>query len=274
MLLVLLTLSIVSWAIIAYKWRELRRARQDSEAFLEVYHEGSLDAAYAARASSIAARSPAIFLDAYAELARMVALRGQGRARRSSTCRRSRATSAGPARARGCGSSAGSRSSPRPAARRPSSACSAPWSASSTPSTASGARARASLAVVAPGIAEALIATAVGPVRRDPGDDRLQLLRGRAARLTAAIDLFAADYEGDLRRHSGVAPRVGGAEPWARSRPGGAHRPLSEINVTPFVDVMLVLLIIFMVTAPMMQQGIDVDLPETTTQPCACRTSR
>jgi biopolymer transport protein TolR len=47
---------------------------------------------------------------------------------------------------------------------------------------------------------------------------------------------------------------------------GGVGRPLSEINVTPFVDVMLVLLIIFMVTAPMMQQGIDVDLPETTTQ--------
>ena len=36
---------------------------------------------------------------------------------------------------------------------------------------------------------------------------------------------------------------------------------LSEINVTPLVDVMLVLLIIFMVTAPMLQQGIDVDLP-------------
>jgi biopolymer transport protein TolR len=51
------------------------------------------------------------------------------------------------------------------------------------------------------------------------------------------------------------------------SRPGGQGRPLSEINVTPFVDVMLVLLIIFMVAAPMMQQGIDVDLPETTTQP-------
>ena len=49
-------------------------------------------------------------------------------------------------------------------------------------------------------------------------------------------------------------------------RPGSMHRPLSEINVTPFVDVMLVLLIIFMVTAPMMQQGVDVDLPETTTQ--------
>ena len=39
---------------------------------------------------------------------------------------------------------------------------------------------------------------------------------------------------------------------------------VSEINVTPLVDVMLVLLIIFMVTAPMMTQGLDVDLPETT----------
>ena len=48
---------------------------------------------------------------------------------------------------------------------------------------------------------------------------------------------------------------------------GSHHRPLSEINVTPFVDVMLVLLVIFMVTAPLMQHGIDVDLPETTTQP-------
>ena len=45
------------------------------------------------------------------------------------------------------------------------------------------------------------------------------------------------------------------------------RRTMSEINVTPFVDVMLVLLVIFMVTAPMMQQGIDVDLPQTTTQP-------
>jgi biopolymer transport protein TolR len=48
---------------------------------------------------------------------------------------------------------------------------------------------------------------------------------------------------------------------------GRGRRAHSEINVTPFVDVMLVLLIIFMVTAPLMQQGIDVDLPETTTQP-------
>jgi biopolymer transport protein TolR len=43
----------------------------------------------------------------------------------------------------------------------------------------------------------------------------------------------------------------------------GGRGYLAEINVTPFVDVMLVLLIIFMVTAPMLTQGVDVDLPKT-----------
>ncbi|MFI5308784.1 MAG: protein TolR [Polyangiales bacterium] len=43
----------------------------------------------------------------------------------------------------------------------------------------------------------------------------------------------------------------------------GGKGPLSEINVTPLVDVMLVLLIIFMVSAPMMTTGIEVDLPKT-----------
>jgi biopolymer transport protein TolR len=43
---------------------------------------------------------------------------------------------------------------------------------------------------------------------------------------------------------------------------GRTRQPISEINVTPFVDVMLVLLVIFMVTAPMMVQGIEVALPE------------
>jgi len=41
------------------------------------------------------------------------------------------------------------------------------------------------------------------------------------------------------------------------------HRPMGEINVTPFVDVMLVLLIVFMVTAPLLTVGVPVDLPKT-----------
>ena len=47
----------------------------------------------------------------------------------------------------------------------------------------------------------------------------------------------------------------------------GRRGLVADINVTPLVDVMLVLLIIFMVTAPMMTQGLEVNLPETTTRP-------
>ena len=44
-------------------------------------------------------------------------------------------------------------------------------------------------------------------------------------------------------------------------------RPMAEINVVPYIDVMLVLLIIFMVTAPMLMQGVQVDLPRAKTEP-------
>ncbi|MDQ2805164.1 MAG: protein TolR [Pseudomonadota bacterium] len=58
--------------------------------------------------------------------------------------------------------------------------------------------------------------------------------------------------------------------PFSSGRPGsrrGRYRPLAEINVTPLVDVMLVLLIIFMVTAPLMTSGVSIDLPKTDAQP-------
>lgn len=48
---------------------------------------------------------------------------------------------------------------------------------------------------------------------------------------------------------------------------GGDQGPMAEINVTPLVDVMLVLLIIFMVAAPMLQQGVEVNLPKATNAP-------
>jgi biopolymer transport protein TolR len=61
----------------------------------------------------------------------------------------------------------------------------------------------------------------------------------------------------------GAAGMNGGAH---RHRPG-RPRVLSEINVTPLVDVMLVLLIVFMVAAPLLTVGVAVDLPETAAQP-------
>ena len=58
----------------------------------------------------------------------------------------------------------------------------------------------------------------------------------------------------------------GGSSGAGRHRPGRV-RPMSEINVTPLVDVMLVLLIVFMVAAPLLTVGVAVDLPETAAQP-------
>ena len=54
-------------------------------------------------------------------------------------------------------------------------------------------------------------------------------------------------------------------------RSGGRYsrRPMSEINVTPFVDVMLVLLVVFMVTAPLLTVGVPIDLPRTAAQQIA-----
>lgn len=47
------------------------------------------------------------------------------------------------------------------------------------------------------------------------------------------------------------------------------HKPMSEINVVPYIDVMLVLLIVFMVTAPLLNQGIEVELPRANNEPLA-----
>jgi biopolymer transport protein TolR len=67
-----------------------------------------------------------------------------------------------------------------------------------------------------------------------------------------------------------MAGGLNGGSNGSRGRFGGRgnrYRPLAEINVTPLVDVMLVLLIIFMVTAPLMSSAVNVDLPKVATSP-------
>ncbi|QOL81179.1 protein TolR [Pseudooceanicola spongiae] len=61
----------------------------------------------------------------------------------------------------------------------------------------------------------------------------------------------------------GVMAKSGGGGGRRGRRHGGRARPMAEINITPFVDVMLVLLIIFMVAAPLMVVGVPVELPKT-----------
>lgn len=59
---------------------------------------------------------------------------------------------------------------------------------------------------------------------------------------------------------------AGAGRKGGRGRRRGGNKPMSEINVTPMVDVMLVLLIVFMVAAPLMTVGVAIDLPETQAQ--------
>lgn len=60
---------------------------------------------------------------------------------------------------------------------------------------------------------------------------------------------------------------TGGGRPSGGGSRRGRYRPMAEINVTPFVDVMLVLLIVFMVAAPLLTAGIQVDLPKAAARP-------
>ena len=201
-LLLLLILSVVSWAIIAFKWRELRRAEQDSEAFLEVYHEGSLDAAYEAARDLDRGPLSAIFLDAYGEINRMARFSGKSAVEAlteghlQALVRQIAWTSS------------------REALRLERGLPFLATTGSAAPfiglfGTVIGIinafqgiaqSGSASLAVVAPGIAEALIATAAGLFAAIPATIFYNHFVGELRGLAAAIDLFGAEYEGDLRQ--------------------------------------------------------------------------
>jgi biopolymer transport protein TolR len=65
----------------------------------------------------------------------------------------------------------------------------------------------------------------------------------------------------------GISVATGGQGGGRRGRRVRKHKPIADINMTPFIDVMLVLLIIFMVAAPLIATGVPIDLPQTSARP-------
>jgi len=211
---VLVVQSVISWTIIAFKWRELRRAEQDSEAFLEVYHDGSLDAAFEAARDLDRSPLSTIFLSAYSEMHRMARFSGK-----------SSATALEPAHVRALSRHirwSGSEEELR--LERGLNFLATTGSAAPFIGLFGtvigvinafqniGMTGSASLAVVAPGIAEALIATAVGLFAAIPASIFYNYFLGDLRSLNAGIELFSAEYEGDLERLSGAASDSSHAE--------------------------------------------------------------
>jgi biopolymer transport protein TolQ len=200
-ILMLAAASVLSWAAIVFKWRELSAAEQDSEAFLEAYHEGSWDAAYEAARNLDRSPLSAIFLMAHGELKRFAKYRGRGGADVDEAQRRTIGRQI---------SWAMTQESLRLESRLPLLAT----IGSATPFvglfgtvigiinafTGIGASGSASLAVVAPGIAEALIATAIGLFAAIPATIFYNIFVARLRDLQEAIRLFASELEADVAR--------------------------------------------------------------------------
>jgi biopolymer transport protein TolQ len=202
-LLLLALISIVSWAVIVFKWRELRRATQDSEAFLEVYHEGSLDRAYAAARQLDGSPLAEIFLAGYSEAGRIARYAEKASARGLDEAQMRRlsreiewtASRQGLRLERGLSllATAGSAS--------PFIGLFGTVIGIINAFHNIGQAGTASLAVVAPGIAEALIATAVGLFAAIPATIAYNFFVGTQLRsLTTAIELFGLQFQDDLRR--------------------------------------------------------------------------
>lgn len=200
-LLLLAGFSVISWALMIFKWRELRRADQDSGAFLEVYRGGSLDAAYEASRSYDGSPLAATFLAGYAELNQMLRHAGTSAAHLTpmqldALVRHIRWTAS------------------RETLRLERGLSFLATTGSSTPFIGLfgtvvgiitafegiGRAGTASLAVVAPGIAEALIATAVGLLAAIPATIGYNYFLHGLREVTAALDLFVADLDGDFHR--------------------------------------------------------------------------
>ena len=215
-LLLLAGFSILSWAVIVFKWRELRAAEEDDEAFVEVYHEGTYEDAYKAAHECESGPVPAVFLAAHAERLRIAKYAGK---RPDSPLDESALERV----ARRIHWAAGEEKR-----RLQSRLGFLATTGSSTPFIGLfgtvigiidafsniGATGSASLAVVAPGIAEALIATAIGLFAAIPATIFYNVFIARLTEAEAAVELFSQELEEDLRRESergAPAARAAGA---------------------------------------------------------------
>ncbi len=207
-LLVLAVFSVVSWAAIAFKWRELRAAVRESEAFVDVYHDGTGDAAYEAARELSGSPLAGIYLAAYAERNRAARYSGRGSGARLDDATLHRI-------AQQIAWTAADETH-----RLESRLTFLATTGSATPFiglfgtvigiinafTGIGAAGSASLAVVAPGIAEALIATALGLFAAIPATIFYNVFVGRLREIHGAIELYASELETDLRRQSDAPP--------------------------------------------------------------------
>ncbi len=210
-LLLLVLMSVASWAIIAFKWRELGRAEQDSEAFLEIYHEDSFADSNEAAGQLDHSPLSAVFLAGSDEIARRTQRTGP-----SSLSELGEAGIRGVSKQLHWSSAREARRLERGLSFLATTGSSAPFIGlfgtvvgiiqSFTGIAAVGS---ASLAVVAPGIAEALVATGAGLVAAIPATIFYNIFVGRVEGLAASIELFRSELEEDTARLA----RAGGRGP-------------------------------------------------------------
>jgi len=203
-LLLLAAFSVICWAIIAFKWRELSRAEQDSEAFLEIYRSRSFGAAY--QAATELDRSPlcAVFLEGFEEIRRhapraesiQLAQLGEHGAREVAkqlewaAARQLRSLERGLSFLATTGSSA------------PFIGLFGTVVGIIQAFQGIAAAGSASLAVVAPGIAEALVATGVGLVAAIPATIFYNYFVNRVEALGQAVELFRTQLAEDVAQQA------------------------------------------------------------------------